>query len=184
VVTSNPGPGGRRVFPPPPHVRREHQDLRAEPFGDLGDEPRPRDRRRVHPDLVRAGPQQRVDIGHGPHPPADGQRDEDLLGGAANDVVGGLSVRAARGHVEEGELVGALAVITVGELDRIARVAQVAEVDALDDPAGVDVEAGDHPDGDGHDREPSGRAVVPYSTSARHRRRGRSPSGRPRTMAA
>ena len=37
-----------------------------------------------------------------------------------------------------------------GQLDRVAGVAQVDEVDALDHPPGVDVEAGDDPDGDAH----------------------------------
>ena len=55
----------------------------------------------------------------------------------------------AGGDVEEDELVGALAVVAGGELHRIARVAQAHEVDALDHPARVDVEARDDPD---HDR--------------------------------
>ena len=46
------------------------------------------------------------------------------------------------GDVEEHELVGALGVVALGELDRVARVAQIDEVRALDDAAGVDVEAG------------------------------------------
>ena len=48
------------------------------------------------------------------------------------------------GDVEEHQLVGALAVVAGGELDRVARVAQVLEPRALHDAAGVDVEAGDH----------------------------------------
>ena len=50
---------------------------------------------------------------------------------------------AGRGDVEEGQLVGALLVVAGGDLDRIAGVAQLDEVDALDDAAGGDVEAGD-----------------------------------------
>ena len=48
----------------------------------------------------------------------------------------------ARADVEERELVGALLVVAARDLDRIAGVAQVDEVDALDDPALGDVEAG------------------------------------------
>ena len=48
------------------------------------------------------------------------------------------------GDVEEDELVGALAVVVGGQLDRVAGVADVDEFDALDDAAGVDVQAGDH----------------------------------------
>ncbi len=47
------------------------------------------------------------------------------------------------GDVEEGELVGPLGVVARGDLDRIAGVAQPDEVDALDDAAVLDVEAGD-----------------------------------------
>ena len=50
-----------------------------------------------------------------------------------------------RGDVQEHDLVGALAVVPGGQLDRIAGVDQIDEVDALDHPAGVDVETRDHP---------------------------------------
>src|SRR3954465_12573265 len=49
-----------------------------------------------------------------------------------------------RGDVEEHELVGALGVVALGELDRVAGVADVDEVRPLHDPAGVDAEARDH----------------------------------------
>ena len=48
-----------------------------------------------------------------------------------------------RGDVEEDELVGALGVVARGELDRVAGVAQVDEVRALDDAPAVDVQARD-----------------------------------------
>ncbi len=51
-----------------------------------------------------------------------------------------------RGDVEEHQLVGALGVVAGGELDGVAGVAQADEVDALDHPPGVDVEARDHAD--------------------------------------
>ena len=51
----------------------------------------------------------------------------------------------AGGDVEEDELVGALGVVAGGLLDRVARVAQRLEVDALHHPAAGDVEAGDDP---------------------------------------
>ena len=47
------------------------------------------------------------------------------------------------GDVEEDQLVGALGVVALGQLDRIAGVAQADEVRALDDSPRVDVEAGD-----------------------------------------
>ena len=90
----------------------------------------------VDRDLVRAGPQQRVDVVDGAHPAADGQRDEDLsrrCGGPCRSVVS--PAVAGGGDVQEGELVGALGVVRRGQLDRVAGVTQVDEVDALDHPA-------------------------------------------------
>ena len=54
------------------------------------------------------------------------------------------------GDVEEGQLVGALGVVHPGQLDRVAGVAQLLEVDALDHAPGVDVEARDDADGEAH----------------------------------
>jgi hypothetical protein len=124
-------------------VEREHEHLRAEPVGDLADEVGTCDRRGVDADLVGADPEQSRDVVGTAHSPADGQRDEDLLGGAAHDVVGRRAVVHRRGHVEEGQLVGALSEVEGGELDGIAHVAQVLEVHALDDAAGGHVEARD-----------------------------------------
>ncbi len=151
-------------------VHRQHQHLAAEALGDLPDQLGAGDGRGVHADLVRAGPQQPVDVVGAAHAAADRQRDEDLLGGAAHHVVGGLPVAGGRGDVQEGQLVGALGVVELGHLDRVARVAQVLEVDALDDPAGVDVQAGDDTDREGHAGvPPAGARYASTSTSTRTR---------------
>src|SRR3546814_564374 len=55
-----------------------------------------------------------------------------------------------RRNVEETKLVGARRVIGARGLDRVAGVAQVDEVDALDDAPVGDVEAGDDANADGH----------------------------------
>ena len=123
------------VADPPAHVGREHEHLGPEALGDLGDELGTCDGRRVDADLVGARAQEAVDVVDGAHSPADGERDEDLLRGAPHDVVGRLAVAAARRHVEEGQLVDALRVVDLGELDGVAGVAEVLEVDALDDAA-------------------------------------------------
>src|SRR4029079_609583 len=52
--------------------------------------------------------------------------------------------------VEEGQLVGALDVVGGGQLDGGTGVAELLEVDALDHPATVDVEARDHAHGERH----------------------------------
>ena len=66
-----------------------------------------------------------------------------LLGGARRDVEHRRALLVGRGDVEEDELVGARLVVDGGQLDRIAGVAQVHEVDAFDDAPLVDVEARD-----------------------------------------
>ena len=156
--------GGRHRRGAAAGVDREHEHLGAEPVGDLGDQLGAGDGGGVHADLVGAGAQQPVDVVDGANAAADGERDEDLLGGARDHVVGRGPVSAAGGDVEEDELVGALGVVAAGQLDRVAGVAQVGEVDALDHAAGVDVEAGDDADGDGHapqGRRPYGGAHEP-----------------------
>src|SRR5690606_8818555 len=70
-------------------------------------------------------------------------------------------VARRRRDVEERQLVGTLRVVPRGELDRVARVAQVLEVHALDDASGVDVEAGDHADRHGHEDSPWSAGASP-----------------------
>ena len=53
------------------------------------------------------------------------------------------AVLVARGDVEEAQFVGAGLVVGDGAFDGVAGVAQVDEIDALDDAAVLDVEAGD-----------------------------------------
>ena len=70
----------------------------------------------VHGHLVRPGPKQGPAVRHRSHPAADGEGDEDLLGGSFHDVHHGGPVVRGGGDVQEHELVGALGVIAGGEL--------------------------------------------------------------------
>ena len=81
---------------------------------------------------------------------ADGQRNEHLVGDRLDHVVEQAARLDARADVEERELVGALLVVAARDLDRIAGIAQVDEVDALDDAARGDVEAGNDALGEAH----------------------------------
>ena len=56
----------------------------------------------------------------------------------------------ARGNVQEAQLVSARSIVGDRALHRIAGVAQIDEVDSLDDPAVFDVETGDDPRLQGH----------------------------------
>ena len=98
---------------------------------------------------------------------AHGERDEDLLGGRADHVEGGVAPGGARAHVEEGDLVRALGVVAPGQLDRVAGVLQALEPDPLDHPPRVDVEAGDDTDGHAHAGILAGRPGPPGARTAR-----------------
>ena len=124
-------------------VDREHDALRAERARQLVEQLRPRERGRVDRDLVGAGVEHRLGVGDRADPAADRERDEDVVGGAARELDDRVAPLVRGGDVEEDELVGALGVVARGELDRVAGVADVDEVRALDDAAGVDVEARD-----------------------------------------
>src|SRR5690606_30154189 len=81
-----------------------------------------------------------------------------LFGGAGDDVENGFSVLGCRGDVEKAKLVRACCIIGFRNLDGIAGVDQIDEIDALDDAAVLYVEAGDNAGFEGHDRS-SNRAA-------------------------
>ena len=82
------------------------------------------------------------DVLDGAHAAADGERHEALLGGAPHDVEDDVALFVARRDVEEAQLVRARRIVGARGLHRIAGIAQVDEVDALDDAAVLHVEAG------------------------------------------
>src|SRR5207249_3999537 len=127
-------------------VDRNHDALLAEFFGGLPDEFPVADGSRVDRDLVGPVPQQRLDIVDGAHPAADRQRHEAGLLRAPHDIQHGAAVFVGRGNVEEAQFVGAGRVIRNRRFHGIAGIAQVDKIDALDDPAVLDVETRDHAD--------------------------------------
>src|SRR5436190_53248 len=84
-------------------------------------------------------------VGNRANAPAYCQRDENFARRAKHHVRHDGALVAGGGDIEEHHFVGALLVIAVGELNRIARIAQVDEVDALHHAAAGDVETGDDP---------------------------------------
>jgi hypothetical protein len=78
---------------------------------------------------------------------------------AFDDVQDQVAAVAGGRDVQEGELVGALLVVPGGDLHGVAGIAQFHEVDALDDPAAGDVQAGDDALGE--------QGGYPFSSSAR-----------------
>src|SRR5207244_5536558 len=90
-----------------------------------------------------AGHQDVACIGHRADAAAHGQRDENLASGARHHFGHDGAGVAGCDDVQEDQFVGAIAVVAAGEFDRVAGIAQVDEVDALDDAASGDVETGD-----------------------------------------
>src|SRR6185437_1776521 len=124
-------------------VNRDHDALVAEFFRRLLDEGAPLDRRGVDRNLIGARRQQRADVFDATHAAADGQRHEAGFRRAPPHDQDNAAFFVARRDVEEAQFVGAGPVIGDRGFDRIAGVAQIDEVDALDDAAVLDVEAGD-----------------------------------------
>ena len=140
-------------------------------LGDSGDERGIGQRRAVQADLVRARVDHGAGVVHRSNAAADGERNED----AARDFADRVEQRAAalerRRDVEDGQLVDALAVVARRQLRRIAGVAQAEEVDALDDAAVADVEAGDESFGQ-HRQRPSRTTPQEVVEDAQARRPG------------
>ncbi len=78
------------------------------------------------------------------HPAADRQRHEAGFRGAPDHIQHDAAIFMGGGDVEKAQFVGAGGVIGDRRFDGIAGVAQIDEVDALDDAAVLDVETGDH----------------------------------------
>ena len=125
-------------------VDRDNDALGAEVVGELGQQLGPRQGRGVDRDLVGAGVEHRLRVLDRADAAADREGDEDVVGGAPRQLDDRLALLVGGGDVEEDELVGALGVVALGQLDRVARIAQADEIGALDDAPGVDVEAWDH----------------------------------------
>ena len=109
---------------------------------------------------------QLADVLHGAHAAADGERHEAGFRGARHHVEDGVAVLVARRDVEEGQLVGARRVIGDRGLDRIAGIAQVDEVDALDDAAVLHVEAGNDADLERHQAARAARISLSASAGS------------------
>ena len=146
MVTSSPTRVGRSPSGNGTSVHRQHDAPRAESSAHLVEHLRAGYGGGVDADLVGAGAQHGVDVVDGADAPTHGERDEHLVGGAFDHVHHGGATRTRRGDVEERQFVGAFAVVAFGQFDGVAGVAEVLEVDALDDATVVDVEAGNDPD--------------------------------------
>ena len=127
-------------------VDRDHDALFAEFLGRFLDEFAPGDRGAVDRHLVGPEAQQCLDVVDGADPAANRQRHETGLCRPPHHVQHGAAVFMGRRDIEKAKFVGTGGVIGNRRLHGITGVAQVDEVDTLDDPAVLDVETGDDAD--------------------------------------
>ena len=123
-------------------VDRHHDALAAEFSRRLADDFAVGDGGGHDRDFVGAGEKQRADVVERAHAAADRERHEAGFRRALDDIEDDRAVLVARGDVEKAQFVGAGRVIGDRALDRIAGIAQIDEMHALDDAAVLDVEAG------------------------------------------
>src|SRR6266542_1017949 len=140
---------------PPLRVDRHDHALGTEPVRASGQEGGLANGGGVQRDLVRAGPEQCPNVLLAAHTSTDGERDEHLLGGSRDHVERRPPTLDRRRDVEEHQLVATLRVVPRREFHGVARVTEVLEPNALHHPAGIDVETGDDPLGQGHPRTTS-----------------------------
>ena len=146
--------GAGRVHAPgislAPRIDARDDALRAEPVCALGHDLRTLHRRRIHADLVRAGAQRGRHVADRANAAADRERNEQALRRPAREIEHGPALLVRRADVEKHNLVGAVALVALGELDGIADVAQSLEPDALHDAALPHVEADDQATREAH----------------------------------
>jgi len=133
-------------------INAQDDALGTEPLRGVAEKRGIVDRGRVDTDLVGSSAEQAIEVVDHPDAAADRQRDEDCLRSTGDDVVRRRPIGTRCGDVEEHQLIGTGVPVCGGQFDRIARIAELDEVDALDDPPRIDVQAGDHPDGQAHGR--------------------------------
>src|SRR5262249_14502546 len=136
-------PDGAPVALHPPWVNVDDGGAVAEFAGHLGNQLRRADRGGVDADLFGTGLDQPRGILQRADAAADGEGHEDLFGNAPHHVEHNLPALVAGADVEEDQLIGAVGLVAAGDLDGVAGVAELEEVDALDHAATVHIQAGD-----------------------------------------
>src|SRR5262249_38056152 len=120
--------------------------LVAEFLRGFVDKHAPVDRGRIDRHFVRTAGQQSANIVHRAHAATDGKRHEARFRGSRHNIVYRFAHFVAGRYIEQVEPVGAGCIVSDCSLDRITRVAQIDEIDALDHSAVFHVETGDYAD--------------------------------------
>ena len=132
---------------PAPGVDGDNNALAAEAFGRFRDEPRPFDRGGVDADLIGPLAEDVVEILYRPDTAAHRKGDGQLLGHPGGQIHHGRAALMGGRDVEKHHLVGTLPGIGGGHFNRVTRIPQIHEIDALDHTAVLDIQAGDDPFG-------------------------------------
>ena len=123
-------------------VHRQHDALAAELHRALRDKIGVAHRRAVDAHLVRAQAENLADLINLADAAAHSEGNEHLLGHAADHVQHGGATLMGRVDVQEDKLVRAGLVVADGGFHRVARIADVHKVDALDHSSVADIKAG------------------------------------------
>ena len=97
---------------------------------------------RIEAGFVSTGIEQAPHIVHRAHTAAHGEGNKHLRGDCFNDVEHHIPVVTGGGDVKEGELICTLIVVAGRNFHGVACVSQLYKVDALDDSAARDIQAG------------------------------------------
>ncbi len=98
----------------------------------------------VDGNLVRSGIKHFAHIFNGSDSAADGQGNEDIFRGSADNVIHGIAVVAGCGDVKKDKFIRSLTVVFDRGFNRVAGIDEVHKVDAFDDASAGYVEAGDN----------------------------------------
>ena len=157
-----------------PRVDGEDGRLRAVAVRDRREERGISDRGAVDRDLVRTRPQDLAGEIGGADAATDGERDEQDVRDVSGERDDRRPALRRRGDVEEDELVPALEVVALRELDRVSGVPEVGEARALHDAAVLHIEARDDPFRE-HQRRPLTTTPASAVANARNSRRPLAP---------
>ena len=131
----------------PPGIYGNYHALAPELSGQLSHQLRPVHGCRVDRHLVGSSSQNNSSVLDRTDAAPHGERDEHLLGRSPDHVNRGVPEVGGSSDIKEHQFVGTLQVVPGGQLNWVTCVAHANEVDALDHPASIHVEARNYPDG-------------------------------------
>lgn len=124
----------------------EHHALATESFADFADQFGVAGCGGVDGDFIGPGVEEEGGIFDGSDSSADGERNEDVFGGFAEEVFEGVAVIEAGDDIHVTDFVDALGVIVFDKCLRVSEFSETFETDSLDEIWAFNVEAGNYTD--------------------------------------